>query len=83
MTPSRIPTALPFGVDSGHFSLPGKRSWRGAWERLDAKDPGAPTLCALPTTPPRRSAADTCGVAAPASPLDRPGESQSPKAEGV
>lgn len=49
----------------------------------DAKDPGALTPRAPPSTPPRRSAADTCGVAAPASPLDRPGESQSPQAKGV
>lgn len=43
----------------------------------DARHPGAPTRRAPPTTPPCRSAADTCGATAPASPLDRSGESQS------
>lgn len=54
------------------------RSFPSTEEKLErcpqvapARDPRTPILCAPPTTPPRRSAADTCGTAAPAS-LARP-----------
>lgn len=73
--------ALPFGVDSGFPAM--QKNLEPGMREADAKDPGAPTPCAPPTTPPSRSAEDTCGVAAPASPLDHPGESQSPQVGGV
>lgn len=66
--PSRVP---------GGFCIREEKLERGP-QVAPARDPRTPTQCAPPTTPPRRSAADTCGTAAPASPLDRPGESQSP-----
>lgn len=77
--PHRV--ALPIGVDLGSPAM--QKNLELGMREADAKDPGTPTPCAPPTTPRSRSAEDTCGVAAPASPLDRPGESQSPQVGGV
>lgn len=63
--------APPFRVNLGFPAM--QKNLELGMREADAKDPGTPTPCAPPTTPPSRSAEDTCGVAAPASPARSPG----------